>query len=34
MDGRAWWATVHRSAELDTTEQLSMHAQKFGSVVC
>ena len=22
MDGRAWWATVHRVTELDTTERL------------
>ena len=25
MDGGAWWATVHRVAELDTTEQLHFH---------
>ena len=26
MDRGAWWATVHRVAELDATEQLSTHA--------
>ena len=25
MDGGAWWATVHVSQELDTTEQLHFH---------
>ena len=25
MDRRAWWATVHRVAELDTTERLHFH---------
>ena len=25
MDGGAWWATVHRVAELDTTERLYFH---------
>ena len=26
MDRGAWWATVHGVAELDMTDQLSMHA--------
>ena len=25
MNREAWWATVHRVAEPDTAEQLSMH---------
>ena len=25
MDREAWWATVHRVTELDTTERLSTH---------
>ena len=25
MDGGAWWATVHRVAELDTAERLYFH---------
>ena len=29
MDREPWRATVHRISELDTTEQLSLHAETF-----
>ena len=32
MDRRAWWATVHGTAELDVIEHASMHITWFSSV--
>ena len=29
MDRGAWWATAHGVAEMDKTEQLSMHVQYY-----
>ena len=34
MDGGAWQATVHRVAELDTTERLDFTSNITCSVVC
>ena len=34
MDGGAWWATVHGSKELDTTERLSLTTLTHGWVSC
>ena len=32
MDRGVWWATIHEVAELDMTEQLSMHMYKLSQV--
>ena len=33
MDREAWWDTVHRVTESDTTEKFSIHAHKAHSCV-